>query len=112
MGPDGTGSVDRRFKVTKTSFVIATKCNGEIKGATVAAQVTTTTIRILESKLVDGTKMGNVTTFDSACSFAVSTGEYSPCSEGQLLDCFELDGTKLRSEGDVPPQGRWFKVSD
>ncbi len=82
---------------------MAVKCNGRIQGATVTAQVTTSAIRVLESKTIQPT--GSSSGTSSACGIEISTGEYAVCTGYSTIDCYEMTGTKLTSYTEMPPRG-------
>jgi len=78
----GSASYDQRVKITKTSITIAQKCGDEIVGVTVAASVTSTTIRVLESK--DGAS-------SYYCSVSAQPIVIDACADAYDYDCFLLD---------------------
>jgi len=81
---------DYRVKLTSSSIVIARRCSAYgTTGVTLAAHVTASSIRVLESKNAS---------INGACSLSIRPTELT-ASTSRYADTFELDGTKLHLNG-------------
>ncbi len=104
-------SNDLRLKITASSITIAMKCRTSTIGTKVAAQVSGTSIRIVESQ-----QIGNE--YDP-CSIKLRPLTIAKCGSTGDYSCFDVAGTvlvfqsaPLFSAGGYTPDSQFTKLSD
>ena len=98
-----TGGNDMRIRFAKSSIIVAIKCgSASAVGASIAASVSSTSIKTLQSKTI-GTS--------GSCSLALTPEEISTCTSSSS-PCFTLTGTKLDVFGFLHVSGDLTKLSD
>jgi hypothetical protein len=88
--------LDVRFRVASNSIIIAKRCSGKAVGLTVSAIVSSSSIKIVESKATEPSGYG--------CAIDVRPGSLGVCPTGvdeygqplPAKNCFSLDGTDLK----------------
>lgn len=100
----GPAGQDMRLRFGTSSIVIALRCGSSpAVGASIAASISSSTIKTLESK-----KVGNPAT---SCGISVTPDEISSCASASY-PCFELKGTKLSLASFLDTSGTFTKLSD
>lgn len=106
-----TSSNDLRLKFTASSITIAMKCRTSTIGTKIAAQVSGTAIRIVESQQIGAE-------YDS-CSIKVRPLSIPKCESSTTYDCFIVDGSTLYFQGATlftaggySPSSGFTKLSD
>jgi hypothetical protein len=113
-------AIDTRLRITPSSLVIAIKCSGSPSalGIDVAARVTATSIKTLESKSARATSLSNgcgaleVRPGETVRCTSTSAGAAQMESQGKAGGCFFLQGTELSFFGGVLFDGTLTKLSD
>jgi hypothetical protein len=82
-----TSYADVRLKLTANRIIVALKCDGaQATGLEFGAIVTSTQLKVLASKSVDG----------YYCGINVSPTVIRRCTTSSAYDCFDVSGTTLR----------------
>lgn len=101
----GTSSsgYDMRIRFGTSSIVLALRCGSAAAiGVSVAASVSSSTVKTLESKRTGAT----------SCSISVTPDEIQSCTSAEPYDCFTLKGTKVELSNFLGTSGSFTKLSD
>jgi hypothetical protein len=112
-GTDNSGE-DTRLMLDASSLVLAKKCTTTAVGITVAAQITTSSIKTLESKSAGsaGTCQVEVRPMESVRCVATTPSAASTEGDQTTGGCFLLSGTSLRFYGTFLGGTELTKLSD